>query len=62
MRVASRRETRQSGAKIATSASDLADFRMLFQDWARISTTGLDELEAHSPVPMDLKPKPKQKQ
>lgn len=58
-RVLDRRETRQSGAKIATSVSNEADFRMLFQDWARISTKGLDELKAQSPVPADLKPKQK---
>lgn len=58
-RVLDRRETRQTGAKIATSASNLADFRALFQDWARISAKGLEELKAQSPVPTDLKPKQK---
>lgn len=57
-RVIDQRETRTSARlQMATSVSNTSDFRMLFRTWARIATTGLEELKAHSPVPMDLKPK-----
>jgi hypothetical protein len=56
-RVLDRRETRDSGTmQLATNVSNLSDFRMLFKQWASISTKGLEELKAHSPVPEDLKP------
>lgn len=59
-RVVDQRETRDSGGMhIATNVSNLADFRTLFKQWAATSTKGLDELKAHSPVPLDLKPKQK---
>jgi hypothetical protein len=57
-RVVDRRETRTSaGMQLATSVSNLADFRILFKQWAGITVDGLAELKAHSPVPLDLKPK-----
>lgn len=57
-RVIDRRETRSSARlQMATSVSNTSDFRMLFKAWAGIATRGLEELKAHSPVPMDLKPK-----
>jgi len=59
-RVIDQRETRTSARlQMATSVSNTSDFRMLFKSWADIATTGLEELKAHSPVPMDLKPKQK---
>lgn len=54
-RVVDRRATR-TAAKQASSASDLADFRRLFQDWARSSTAWLDKLKTRSPLPTDLRP------
>lgn len=57
-RAIDQRETRTSARlQMATSVSNTSDFRMLFRTWAGIATTGLEELKAHSPVPMDLKPK-----
>lgn len=59
-RVVDRRETRTSaGMQLATSVSNLADFRILFKQWAGITVDGLAELKTHSPVPLDLKPKQK---
>ncbi|MGB5103451.1 MAG: DUF3313 family protein [Steroidobacteraceae bacterium] len=59
-RVLDRRETRSSARlQMATSVSNTSDFRILFKSWADIATKGLEELKAHSPVPMDLKPKQK---
>lgn len=59
-RVLDRRETHDSGAmQMATRVSNLSDFRMLFKDWASVATAGIEELKAHSPVPLDLKPKQK---
>lgn len=59
-RVIDRRETRSSARlQMATSVSNTSDFRSLFRSWAAIATQGLEELKAHSPVPMDLKPKQK---
>lgn len=59
-RAIDRRETRSSARlQLATSVSNTSDFRMLFRAWADIATQGLEELKAHSPVPMDLKPKQK---
>lgn len=59
-RVIDRRETRSSARlQLATSVSNTSDFRMLFRSWADIATKGLEELKAHSPVPMDLQPKQK---
>lgn len=59
-RVMDRRETRSSARmQLANSVSNTSDFRMLFRSWADIATKGLEELKAHSPVPMDLKPNQK---
>jgi hypothetical protein len=59
-RVVDRRETLDSGGmQMATSVSNLSDFRQLFKRWATTTASGLDELKAHSPVPLDLKPKQK---
>jgi len=59
-RVVDRRETLDSGGmQMATSVSNLSDFRQLFKQWATTTAKGLDELKAHSPVPRDLKPKQK---
>lgn len=56
-RVLDRRETRGTGrATMSTSASNQAEFRALFRQWAAIAAKGLDELKAQSPVPEDLKP------
>jgi hypothetical protein len=56
-RVLDRRETRDSGTmQLATSVSNLSDFRTLFKQWASTSTKGLEELKEHSPVPENLKP------
>lgn len=59
-RVLDRRGTRDTGSmKMASSVTNLADFRALFQQWASIATKGLEELKAVSPVPLDLEPKQK---
>ena len=55
-RVADRRETQDLGRQIATTATNLYDFRMLFGLWASICTKALEELKAASPIPKDLKP------
>jgi hypothetical protein len=59
-RVVDRRETLDAGGmQMATSVSNLADFRQLFKQWATTTAKGLDELKSLSPVPLDLKPKQK---
>jgi hypothetical protein len=55
-RVVDRRETRDTGMQMATSVSNLSDFRTLFKQWASIAAKGMDELKSISPVPTDLKP------
>ena len=55
-RVADRRETQNMGRQIASNATNLYDFRLLFTHWAGICTTALGELKSASPIPMDLKP------
>jgi hypothetical protein len=55
-RVVDNRETRQKGMQMATSVSNLSDFRLLFKQWAAIAAKGMDELKSISPVPTDLKP------
>lgn len=57
-RVLDRRATR-SGAQVATSVTNTSDFRALFKQWAGVTTAGLANLKAVSPVPADLKPKQK---
>jgi hypothetical protein len=59
-RVIDRRETQGiAGRTQANRATNTTEFRLLFQNWAGITIKGLEELKAHSPVPMDLKPKQK---
>jgi Protein of unknown function (DUF3313) len=59
-RVVDRRETMEGvGMQSANRVTNLADFRALFKQWAATAAKGLDELKAHSPVPLDLKPKQK---
>jgi hypothetical protein len=61
-RVLDRRDTRGSaGMQMSTSVSNQAEFRALFKQWASTAVKGIDELKAHSPVPMDLKPGQKPK-
>ena len=55
-RVADRRETQNIGRQMASDATNLNDFRLLFAHWAGICTTAIGELKAASPVPKDLKP------
>jgi hypothetical protein len=55
-RVADRRATQDLGRQIATTATNLYDFRQLFGLWSQICTTALDELKAASPIPKDLRP------
>jgi hypothetical protein len=55
-RVADRRETQYLGRQIATTATNIYDFRLLFNLWAGICTRALEELKAVSPIPKDLKP------
>ena len=56
-RVLDRRETRGTASmQMATSVSNLSEFRALFKQWAGIAVKGMEELKAHSPVPADLKP------
>jgi len=59
-RVLDRRETRGTGQmQMASSVTNVNDFRMLFKQWASITVKGVGELKAISPVPTDLKPKQK---
>jgi hypothetical protein len=55
-RVADKRETQNLGRQIATSATNLYDFRLLFSLWAGICANALVDLKAASPIPKDLKP------
>jgi len=55
-RVADRRETQDVGRQMASDATNLNDFRLLFNVWAGICTKALAELKAVSPVSKDLKP------
>ncbi len=56
-RVVDRRETQDTqGLQVTTRVTNLADFRTLFDRWAKISVKGLNELKELSPVPMDLQP------
>lgn len=56
-RVLDRRETRGTGQmQMASSVTNVNDFRMLFKQWASITIKGIGELRALSPVPTDLKP------
>lgn len=55
-RAVDRRQTRDTGMQMATSVSNLSDFRILFKHWASIAASGVNELKSMSPVPVDLKP------
>jgi hypothetical protein len=55
-RVADRRETQDLGRQIASTATTVYDFRLLFNLWAGICTKALGELKSASPIPKDLKP------
>jgi hypothetical protein len=55
-RVADRRATQDLGRQIATTATNIYDFRQLFGLWASICTNALEEVKAASPIPKDLKP------
>ena len=54
-RVADRRETQYLGRQIASTTTNLYDFRLLFNLWAGICTDALGELKSASPIPKDLK-------
>ena len=61
-RAIDRRETQgAAGMQRSTSVTNQAEFRALFRQWASIAVKGLEELKAHSPVPMDLRPGQKMK-
>ena len=54
-RVADSRATRASARlSYSNSVTNLADFRDLFRQWAKISVTGMDHLKELSPVPAEL--------
>ncbi len=55
-RVADRRATQALGRQIASTATNLYDFRLLFNLWAGICTNALAELKSMSPIPKNLKP------
>jgi hypothetical protein len=55
-RVADRRATQDLGRQIASTATTVYDFRLLFNLWAGICTKALEELKSASPIPKDLKP------
>ncbi len=55
-RVADRRQTQALGRQIASTATNLYDFRLLFNLWAGICTNALAELKSMSPIPKNLKP------
>ena len=54
-RVADRRATQDLGRQIASTATNIYDFRQLFNLWAGICINALGELKSVSPVPKDLK-------
>lgn len=56
-RALDQRATRNTGRlMIANRATNRAEFRQLFQQWADIVVAGLDNLREISPIPADLKP------
>ena len=55
-RVADRRATQNLGRQIASTATNVYDFRLLFDLWAGICTKALSELKSLSPIPKNLKP------
>ena len=54
-RVADRRATQDLGRQIASTATNLYDFRLLFNLWAGICTKALEEVKSASPIPKNLK-------
>jgi hypothetical protein len=54
-RVADRRATQDLGRQLASTATNIYDFRQLFTLWADICIKALGELKSVSPVPKDLK-------
>ena len=55
-RVADRRTTQDIGARMASTARNVYDFRLLFTHWAGVCVKALAELKSVSPVPKDLRP------
>ena len=56
-RVVDRRATRStSGVRVSNQATNVSDFRALFEQWVGICVQGFEELKSHSPVPTNLKP------
>lgn len=55
-RVADRRATQDLGRQLASTATNIYDFRLLFTHWAGICVKALGELKSVSPVPKDLTP------
>lgn len=55
-RVADRRATQELGGQLATTTTNIYDFRLLFNLWAGICVKALGELKAASPLPKDLSP------
>ena len=55
-RVADRRATQDLGRQIASTATNIYDFRLLFNLWAGSCTKALEDLKSVSPIPKDLKP------
>jgi hypothetical protein len=58
-RVADRRQTQDMGRQLASTATNLADFRQLFGLWSGIVTNALAEVKAISPIPKELTPNQK---
>jgi Protein of unknown function (DUF3313) len=55
-RVADREATQELGRQLASNATNLYDFRLLFQHWAGVCVRALAEVKAASPIPKDLQP------
>jgi hypothetical protein len=56
-RAVDQRKTRNTDRlRIANRVTNRAEFRQLFQQWAGIVVSGLDNLREISPIPADLKP------
>ena len=55
-RVADRRATQDLGRQIASTATNIYDFRLLFSHWAAICVKALAEVKAISPIPDNLAP------
>lgn len=55
-RVADREMTQELGRQLASTATNLYDFRLLFQHWAGICVKALAEVKAASPIPNNLQP------